>query len=91
MLASLVGGAATSISLYLLDLVQHLRYHRAVKIVQADIDALLARYAAAQMLLDEALVACETGMTRTAVQKSWHAIQDVVKIDRELARLKLAI
>lgn len=70
---------------------RHPRYHHAVEITQAEKDALLARYAAAQALVEEALVGCETGMVRVAVQKSWHAIQDLVKIDRELARLKIPV
>jgi hypothetical protein len=72
-------------------MVRRPRYHHAVEITQAEKDALLARYAAAQALIEEALVGCETGMTRVAVQKGWHAIQDIVKIDRELARLKVPV
>lgn len=57
---------------------------------QAEYQALLAKYDAATGLIDEALIACEAKMTRTAIQKSLHAIQDLRKIDQELARLKLA-
>ncbi len=55
------------------------------------LQALLAMYAAALGLIDEALVACEARMVRTAVQKSLHVIQDVTKIDRELMRLRVPV
>jgi hypothetical protein len=66
------------------------RYHHPVEISQADKDALLARYAATHALIEEALVACETGMVRVAVQKTLHAIQDVRKLDAERERLEIA-
>jgi hypothetical protein len=71
-------------------MLHHPRYHHPVEISQADKDALLAQYAAAMALTEEAMVACETGMLRTAIQKSWHAVQDVRKIHVELDRLLLA-
>jgi hypothetical protein len=82
------------INLYLpfrLDMVRCPRYHHAMEIARVEYDALLAQYAAAQALIDEALVACEQGMVRTAAQKGLHVVQNIAKIDAELVRLKIAV
>lgn len=72
-------------------MLRHPRYHHAMEITQAEKDALLARYSTAMALVDEAIVACEAKMTRTAIQKSLHAMQDVRKIYDELDRLKIGL
>ena len=66
-------------------------YHHTMEITQAEQEALLARYSAAMALVEEALVACEEKMTRTAIQKSLHAMQDVRKIYDELDRLRIGL
>jgi hypothetical protein len=67
------------------------RSRYATEISEADRDALLAMYAAAVGLIEEALVACEARVPRTAVQKSFHALQDVRKIHAEFDRLKIVL